>query len=148
MPLDELCQYSALTRLLPSNYSISSLNQYTAVSGQGPGYDANFKLTSYNGQSFVFDAQNRLVGGGMQATYDGLGRCVRRTTSSGTRVYTYDDWKPILEWDQWGNWVASNAYGAGPDEILMRWDSSAGYTSINRTSSATWWRCWIRAAIS
>jgi RHS repeat-associated protein len=60
----------------------------------------------------------------MQATYDGLGRCVRRTTPSGTLVFTYDGWKPILEWDGAGNWTATNVYGAGADEILARQDSS------------------------
>jgi RHS repeat-associated protein len=90
------------------------------------GYDGNFNLTSYNGASFSYDAENHLVGESMQATYDGLGRCVRRTTSSGTRLYTYDEWNPIVEWDQWGNFAAWNMYGSRPDAILVRWDAVHG----------------------
>src|SRR6266478_9432972 len=71
----------------------------------------------------------QLVGGTMQATYDGLGRCVRRTIGGVTRLFTYDDWKPFLEWDGAGNWIAWNIYGAGPDEILGRYDV-AGRVSI------------------
>jgi len=62
------------------------------------------------------------VGGTMQATYDGLGRCVRRTVGGVTKLFTYDDWKPFLEWDGAGNWMAWNIYGAEPDEILARYD--------------------------
>ncbi|MEY2507599.1 MAG: hypothetical protein QOH01_1928 [Verrucomicrobiota bacterium] len=104
----------------------NALNQYGSIDGQGLGYDGNFNLTSYNGASFSYDAENHLVDGSMQATYDGLGRCVRRTTSSGTRLYTYDEWNPIVEWDQWANFAAWNMYGSRPDEILVRWDAVHG----------------------
>jgi hypothetical protein len=109
-----------------SSYAADALNQYGSINGQGIGYDENFNLTWYNGVSFTYNAQNQLVNGSMQATYNGLGRCVRRTTSSGTRLYTYDDWNPIVEWDQWGNFAGWNMYGARPDEILMRWDIVLG----------------------
>jgi RHS repeat-associated protein len=101
----------------------SAMNQYTTVNGQAATYDNDFNLTAYAGNTFVYNAQNQLVGGSLQATYDGLGRCVKRTVAGVTRLFTYDDWKPILEWDSSGNWVAWNVYGAGPDEILARYDS-------------------------
>jgi RHS repeat-associated protein len=111
-------------------YAAADTNQYTGVWGSAaPSYDGNFNLTAYNGFQGVYDAENHLVGGSMQATYDGLGRCVRRTTPSGTLVFTYDGWKPILEWDGAGNWSATNVYGAGADEILARQDS-AGHILI------------------
>ena len=106
----------------------NGMNQYTSVGNQAIGYDDHFNVASYNGASFIYDAANRLVGGSMQATYDGLGRCVRRVTSSGTRLYTYDGWKPILEWNGKGAWQAWNIYGAGPDEILARNDATYGAT--------------------
>ena len=40
----------------------------------------------------------------------------------------YDGWKPILEWDGAGNWRAWNIYGAGSDEILMRYDTTVGHS--------------------
>ena len=123
---DRLNRASTVENGSVSNYQANALNQYGSVSGQGIGYDGNFNITWHNGVSFSYDAQNRLVGGSMQATYDGLGRCVRRITSSGTRLYTYDDWNPIFEWDQWGNFAGWNMYGSRPDGILMRWDAVHG----------------------
>jgi RHS repeat-associated protein len=104
----------------------NGMNQYTTVGGQGVSYDARFNIAGYNGMTFAYDAQNRLVGGSMQATYDGLGRCVKRTVNGQTRLFTYDDWNPILEWDQSGNRLAWNVYGARPDEILARDDTTHG----------------------
>jgi len=43
-----------------------------------------------------------------------------------TRYFTYDGWKPILEWCDWGGWLAWNVYGAGSDEILARHDWAGG----------------------
>jgi RHS repeat-associated protein len=106
----------------------NGMNQYTSVGNQAIAYDDHFNVRSYNGATFTYDAESRLVGGTMQATYDGLGRCVRRVTTSGTRLYTYDGWKPILEWNGNGSWQAWNIYGAGPDEILARNDATYGAT--------------------
>src|SRR5256714_12280786 len=106
----------------------NDLNQYTGINGFAPSYDGNFnQTTSYYGQTFVYNAQNQLVdGGSMRATYDGLGRCVRRTVGGNTLLFTYDGWNPIYEWDQSGNWVALNIYGPRADEILGRYDAVRG----------------------
>jgi RHS repeat-associated protein len=56
-----------------------------------------------------------------QFTYDGLGRCVRRTINGAVTLIAYDGWKPTVEWDGAGNLQAWNVYGAGPDEILWRY---------------------------
>jgi YD repeat-containing protein len=58
---------------------------------------------------FPHDSANQLTsvtGNGHSAsfTYDGLGRCVRRTVDGVTRLFAYDAWNPIVEWDQAGNW--------------------------------------------
>jgi RHS repeat-associated protein len=127
--------YSAdkLNRTSVSNNGVTTgftmpngMNQYTNVGKQAVGYDNHFNIASYNGNTFTYDAENHLVGGSMQATYDGLGRCVRRTTEGGTILFTYDGWRPILEWVDWGGWLAWNVYGAGPDEILARHDWVGG----------------------
>src|SRR5882724_8765595 len=108
----------------------NGMNQYTNVGGAPVGYDGNFNVTNFNGGlSFNYDAESHLVSGSMSCTYDGLGRCVRRTVGGVTKLFTYDDWKPFLEWDGAGNWMAWNIYGAGPDEILARYDV-AGRVSI------------------
>ena len=111
-----------------TNYSFSSLNQYTGVGGLNPTYDENFNLKGFNGATYVYGYTSQLIsaskgGNSVQFTYDGLGRCVRRVVNGAARIFTYDGWKPMLEWDGAGNWLAQNIYGAGPDEILARYDS-------------------------
>jgi RHS repeat-associated protein len=105
----------------------SEMNQYTNVNGVQMGFDANFNQTSsYYGYTFVYNAQNQLVSGSIQATYDGLGRCVRRTVGGNTLLFTYDGWNPIMEWDTNGNCPAWTIYGAKPDEVLVRDDATYG----------------------
>jgi YD repeat-containing protein len=118
-----------------SSYSASLLNQ-CAVNGAIYNYDYNFNLREAPNWGGAFDAQNQLVAAGHGGnvgffTYDGLGRCVRRTVyvpsgASNTVLYTYDGWNPVLEWDGAGNYRGSNIYGARPDEILVRWDTVTG----------------------
>jgi len=62
----------------------------------------------------------------MQATYDGLGRCVRRTVNGTTALFVYDGWNPIVEFDGAGNYRAWNLYGAKTDELLARWMFGVG----------------------
>jgi len=106
----------------------NAMNQYTGINGFVPSYDGNFnQITSYYGQTFVYNAQNQLVdGSSMQATYDGLGRCVRRTVGGNTLLFTYDEWNPITEWDGAGNWRGWTIYGAKADEVLLRYDATYG----------------------
>jgi len=126
---DKLNRASVASNGVVTNYAApNGMNQYPSVGNAAIGYDDHFNIASYHGATYIYDAQNRLVGGSMQATYDGLGRCVRRVTSAGTRLYTYDGWKPILEWNGNGSWQAWNIYGAGPDEILARNDATYGPT--------------------
>jgi RHS repeat-associated protein len=106
-------------------FANNAVNQYTNVNGQTPQYDGNLNLTGLSGLSASFDAENRLYhatrnGITVWFTYDGLGRCVRRTVNGAGRLFAYDGWKPMLEWDDAGNFLGWNIYGAGHDEILAR----------------------------
>jgi RHS repeat-associated protein len=98
---------------------------------QSVNWESNLNLAGYNGWSYNYDAENRLisVGGIHSATflYDGVGRCVRRIIDGATTVLTYDQWTPIAEWDSSGNLIATNVYGLGDDEIVYR---SAGSTQL------------------
>src|SRR5262249_5353637 len=38
-------------------------------------------------------------------------------------VLTYDAWRVVAEWNSAGNLAATNVYGIGSDEILLRWSS-------------------------
>jgi RHS repeat-associated protein len=107
----------------------NGLNQYTSINGFGRSYDGNFnQTTNSNGASFIYNAQNQAVGGGIQATYDGLGRCLKRTIGNNTILFAYDGWKPVTEYDSGGNLHARNIYGPGADEILMRGDWTYGWS--------------------
>jgi RHS repeat-associated protein len=118
-----------------TNYTANGLNQYTAVSGHSaPLYDTKFNLSGYDGWTYIYDADKRLIsansaaGGGHSAqfVYDGLGRCVKRTIDGASTVFTYDEWKPIVEWSDAGAFVAWNLYGPGADEILVRYQPNTG----------------------
>jgi len=138
----ERFEYDPTNQLKKVSYDAQSVwtgvpqNAMNTVNGATYNYDGNFNLVSAPNWSGTYDAQSRLVsashdGNVVFLTYDGLGRCVRRIAyrpdgSSTTRLITYDGWKPMLEWDGGGNFLAWNVYGAGPDEILVRGDSTYG----------------------
>jgi RHS repeat-associated protein len=113
-----------------TSYTASAMNQY-AVNGAVYNYDGNFNLREAPNWGGDFDAQSQLRSAGHDGnvgffTYDGLGRCVRRTvyapdSSSKTVLYTYDGWSPIVERDGAGNLIAHNVYGAKTDQILFRY---------------------------
>jgi RHS repeat-associated protein len=111
----------------PTIFTPNHLNQYTSVTGRGAlTYDGNLNMSGYDGWAFVHDAEKRLLavtgnGHSAQFVYDGLGRCVKRTIDGATTLFTYDGWKPVAEWTGAGVLVAWNLYGAGPDEILVRY---------------------------
>ena len=59
--------------------------------------------------------------------YDGMGRVVKRTLNGAATVIAYDGWKPTVEWDGTGGFLAWNVYGPGADEILHRYQSGVGH---------------------
>ena len=114
-----------------SNYSPNGLNQYQNVAGGNIYYDGNFNLTASGGFSAWYDSANRLRSASSgendgEFTYDGLGRCLKRTVDWETTLIVYDGWKPTVEWDEWNHLKAWNIYGAGRDEILYRHDAYLG----------------------
>jgi YD repeat-containing protein len=67
-------------------YSVNGLNQYTAAGGASFTYDANGNLTSDGTNSYVYDAENRLVSrsGGVSLSYDPAGRLWQVAAPTGT----------------------------------------------------------------
>ena len=119
----------------PTIFTPNHLNQYTSVTGHGAlNYDGNLNVSGYDGWTFVHDAEKRLLsvtgnGHTAQFVYDGLGRCVKRTIDGAAIVITYDNWKPIVEWEWYAgatHLVAWNLYGPGADEILVRNQPNTG----------------------
>ena len=81
---------TATTNGAVETYSVNSSNRYLQIGAATMGYDANGNLTSgVGGYTYGYDAQSRLKtssgpGGTSTLTYDGLNRCIARTTNGVT----------------------------------------------------------------
>jgi len=120
--------------------SFNAQNQATSVSsGTAPAFDASGNTTSDSGQSFVYDAWNRLVavknsGGTTVAAYayDALGRRVTETysgSSTTNHLYYSPQWQ-VIEERQNGT-ASSNVsrqyvWGLGGVDTLVLRDSYSG----------------------
>jgi RHS repeat-associated protein len=134
--LDPLNRISVNDNGTQTGYTPDAVNQYTTVGAQNPSYDSDLNLTGYDGASFSYNAQNQLVsaskgGATVQFVYDGLGRCLKRTTNGAATILVYDGWKALAEWAGDGSWWAYRIYGAGPDEVLWLYDSRVGYARVH-----------------
>jgi RHS repeat-associated protein len=115
----------------PTAYTPNALNQYENVGGGNVYYDGNFNLIWTGSLSAWYDSANRLMSvtsgeNYAEFTYDGLGRCLKRTVDWETTIIVYDGWRPTVEWSEWDGLKAWNIYGAGADEILYRHDAYLG----------------------
>ncbi len=107
------------------NYSTNPLNEYTAAGTMSPNYDADGNLSTLNGGTFSYDAQNRLVratAGEKTVTfaYDGRNRCVKRATNGLPNYLYYDGWDLIQENSNRGGLLNRYIHGAATDEMLAR----------------------------
>jgi RHS repeat-associated protein len=154
------------TTYLPFNSSTpaNSNNQYTTIGGNAVGYDSRYNLTSYNGTTYTYDAENhltQLTNGSLTENfyYDPLGRCVA-TYNSSTSTTTYSVYD--LGWNVLADYTAVNAlprmgtaaiaqryvHGVGTDEIASKTalpanqvvyyqsDGAGNVTQLTNTSGA------------
>jgi YD repeat-containing protein len=108
-----------------TSYTPNALNQYSAVTGMTPTYDANGNLTGDGTFTFGYDSDNRLVsasGSGNSATYtfDAQSRRKSRTVNGTTTISVTDtDNREVLEYDgtsgQMQRWYA---YDLGANGVL------------------------------
>jgi hypothetical protein len=107
--------------------SDESQEEYWREGGQpgapigSPTYDPNGNLTSCNGRTYTYDAQNRLVsvsGGGHSATfyYDGKNRQIARSIDGVTWFSVWDDWERIEEYNSSN--VRTAAYLQGTHGVI------------------------------
>lgn len=128
---------SVVTNGATTSYTAASdVNQYTNINGVGLGYEGNGSLSAYNGWTYGYDGQNRLVFADnngsnthLRLYYDGLNRQIMRDVTVGgvlTRTqFTYDGWKDISEYDGSNNLQACYLHGAATDELLSRFGGTS-----------------------
>ena len=84
-------------------YTANSLNQYASISGvPSPSYDLDGNMTSYNGWSFQWDAENRLVLASNATTavsfsYDYMSRRVTKVVGGQATSFAYQGWAMLRE---------------------------------------------------
>jgi RHS repeat-associated protein len=86
-------------------YTANALNQYTNITAGSvvvPLYDLDGNLTNYNGWTFAWDAENRLIKAVNGATvvsnqYDYMSRRVSKSVNGSARQFLYDGWAMVQE---------------------------------------------------
>jgi len=117
-----------------SNYAPNALNQYTGSVGPAAITNGNeHEIASYLGVAYQYinDGQLKQATSGANVygiKYDALGRVVSRTLNNATTYYINDGEQAFNEWSATGSWLATNIYGAGVDEIVMRFTPTIVYT--------------------
>jgi RHS repeat-associated protein len=124
----------SLTLPTSDTYTANALNQYTAVNSQSsalnPSYDAAGNATAYplpaqpsSNATLTWDAENRLTSSTANGVttnyqYDGSGRRIAKTTGPDTRLFVYDRWNRLAEYDQSGTSAStlSRSYLWGLDQ--------------------------------
>jgi RHS repeat-associated protein len=137
-------------------YATNNLNQYTTRDSIQASYGLNGNLTrGFDGSTYTFDAQNRLLTATKNGTtesfaYDGLNRQVSRTIGAGSPVYNvYDGWDLLAEYTT-GATLPSTAYLAGASGLVKNlttnryyYQDASGSTSHLADSAGTlleWYR--------
>ena len=105
-------------------YTVNGLNQYTAAGGTNFTYDANGNLVTDNVNSYVYDAENRLVSGANATgtttlTYDPMGRLWRVVKGAEDTRFLYDGDKLALEYNSAGGIIWRYYFGPTVDEPIV-----------------------------
>ncbi len=111
-------------------YSANGLNQYTAIPGATPTYDARGNMKNDGTKSYGYDASNRLIAAGSASlAYDPSGR-LYEIAGGPTRRFLYDGADIIAEYDASGTVLRRYVHGPGFDEPLV-WYEGAGTSARN-----------------
>lgn len=106
-----------------------SLNQYGTVGANSVTNGSEHEIASYQGINYSYINDERLKqitspGNSYQLAYDALGRTVSRTLNGAITYYYYDGDKAFQEM---GATLATNVYGLGIDEIVIRFMPTVAY---------------------
>lgn len=115
-----------------TTYTPNALNEYASVSGSTIAHDTRGNVTTWQGWTYVYDADNRLVsatksGNSYALAYDAQGR-LAKFTRNGVAEYRYFDGAQLfLRKDSGGATIERVIWGPAPDEALARWTPAAGW---------------------
>jgi RHS repeat-associated protein len=108
------------------NYQVNGLNQYSAAGTASFTYDPNGNLIGDGTNTFLYDAENRLVsatagGTTTNLTYDPSGRLWRVQKGSADTRFLYDGDALVAEYDSSGNLINRYVHGsnAAADDPLV-----------------------------
>jgi RHS repeat-associated protein len=116
-------------------YTTNGLNQYSAAGGTSFTYDPNGNLTSDGANTYVYDAENRLVSAsgahGANLSYDPLGRLWQVTSGSSTTRFLYDGDALVAEYDASDAMTARYVHGsnAAADDPML-WYAGSGLSNL------------------
>ena len=126
---------SATENSATTTYTSNIVNQYTAVNAVVPVYDLDGNMTNYNGWTYTYNGENRLIvaenaatGVRVEADYDYMGRRIFKKVYNSNAltkhsVYVYDGFKQIAEFDALNNNSLKASYlwqPVGLDIVLLR----------------------------
>ena len=117
-------------------YAVNGLNQYTTVGAASPTYDANGNLITDGTNTYIYDAENRLVSAttaGVTATltYDPMGRLWQLVKASADTRFLSDGDELVGEYDSTGALSRRYVHGPGVDEPVI-WYEGASVSSTTR----------------
>ena len=126
---------SATENSATTTYVSNLVNQYTAVNTVVPVYDLDGNMTGYNGWTYTYNGENRLIvaensgtGVRVEADYDYMGRRIFKKVYNNNAltkhsVFIYDGFKQIAELDVLNNSSLKASYlwqPVGLDVVLLR----------------------------
>ncbi|SMB93700.1 RHS repeat-associated core domain-containing protein [Desulfonispora thiosulfatigenes DSM 11270] len=122
-----------------TNYTYNAGNELTAVDGQTYTYDQNGNLTNNRDNTFIYNAENRLIEikGYLNQTlatftYDYTGKRNSMTTSNGIVYFHYNqDNKVVYETDSSNNIIAEYTYDTQDNPATMTKNGTTYYYHVN-----------------
>ncbi len=105
------------------SYTLNNLNQYADVDGVPYTYDGSGNLTGDGANTYVYDAENRLVSATTSSvtatyTYDARGRRIAKTVDGVTTRYVYDGRQVLAEYNHTDQLLQKYVLGSRLDELV------------------------------
>ena len=130
------------------SYAANALNQYSQITNNQspitPTYDADGNMLTYNGWTFGWNGENRLIAASNGATvvtfaYDFMGRRYQKVIGTTTNTFLYDGWNLIAETQVSGvsTQVSFYAWGLDLSGTLQGAGGIGGLLSASLSNPAT-----------